>query len=240
MYYLKLLLIGSWAICCTLVALIRCLVQFRNPEILHDFTVWLSWLAEPIAGTKIEVRGAEHCIEEPCVYIANHQSAFDAVLFGKVPMKRTVVVAKKEVARIPLIGWMFVATGSILIDRKSREQSIIALAKAARIMKRNDLSVALFPEGTRNTSEQPLLPFKKGAFYLAIEAQAPIVPMIATRVTRAVDGKRRVFPGGKMIVKVLPPVETKGLKVADSRELSDRLYALLTAEFIALEKELES
>ena len=100
---------------------------------------------------------------------------------------------------------------TVFIERKSRSQALAAFDTAAEHMHTNKQSVYIFPEGTRSYSEHAdLLPFKKGAFHLAVQAQVPIVPVVVANYSNVLSLRRKVFRGGRIPVKVLEPVETKG------------------------------
>lgn len=100
---------------------------------------------------------------------------------------------------------------TVFIQRSSRSQALAAFSAAALQMHSTGQSVYIFPEGTRSYYSQPdLLPFKKGAFHLAIQAQVPIVPIVAGNYSNVLDMKRKVFRAGRIPVRVLKPVETRG------------------------------
>ncbi len=93
----------------------------------------------------------------------------------------------------------------------------------------------IFPEGTRSYSPTPdLLPFKKGAFHLAIQAQVPIVPIIAANYAHILSVKQRRFEAGVIPVKVLTPIETKGLKAEDVDDLTRRTREVMLEELRTL------
>lgn len=100
---------------------------------------------------------------------------------------------------------------TVFIERASRTQAVAAFAKAAEQMHSHKQSVFIFPEGTRSYYSHPdLLPFKKGPFHLAIQAQVPIVPLVAANYSHVLDTRRKVFVAGTIPVKVVEPIETKG------------------------------
>jgi 1-acyl-sn-glycerol-3-phosphate acyltransferase len=134
-------------------------------------------------------------------------------------------VAKRELTRIPVFGWALRHTGHIIIDRSDHEQAIASL-RAARKQMEEGISVMIFPEGTRGVTGQPLLPFKKGGFMLALETGFPIVPL-------AIRGSGRILPRGSLTprrghieVVVGPPIPVAGL---DRDELMRRVHDFLTA-----------
>lgn len=100
---------------------------------------------------------------------------------------------------------------TVFIERKSRSQAVAAFDKAAAQMHSNRQSVYIFPEGTRSYYDHPdLLPFKKGAFHLAVQAQVPIIPIAIANYSNVLDVRRKLFRPGTIPVRVAKPIETKG------------------------------
>lgn len=100
---------------------------------------------------------------------------------------------------------------TVFIERSSREQAVAAFAKAAEQMHSARQSVYIFPEGTRSYYDHPdLLPFKKGAFHLAVQAQVPIVPVVVANYSNVLNVKRKIYRPGTIPVRVLEPISTKG------------------------------
>jgi 1-acyl-sn-glycerol-3-phosphate acyltransferase len=89
-------------------------------------------------------------------------------------------------------------------------------------MKRKNLSAWIFPEGTRHPTGEGLLQFKKGAFYMAIQSGTPIVPIVCSQLARLVNFKSRYARSGNLVVRVLPPIETKGLGRDEVEQLLER------------------
>lgn len=156
-------------------------------------------------GWKIEIDAAKLEAARPCVYVSNHQSIMDVLVFGAVVPRRTVAVGKRELARIPLFGWFFVRSGNLVIDRGNSEAARQMLATAARRLRDEGLSVWFMPEGHRNPTRQ-LLPFKTGAFRLAAAAGVPVVPVVAAPLESLVDTRRLLAHRGRLAISVLDPV----------------------------------
>lgn len=162
----------------------------------------------------------------PFVVVANHQSLLDIVLLCRMP-REMKWVGKEELFKIPWIGLMLRLTGDIAVRRGDSESGGEAVAKAKAYLKRG-MSVMIFPEGTRSRDAR-LLPFKKGAFRLAIEAGVPVLPVV-------ISGTAAGFPkGGAMVAacdavaNLLPPISTAGLTQADAGLLRDRVRAAFVA-----------
>ena len=125
------------------------------------------------------VAGAHHLSERPVVFVGNHQTALDVLMLGTTFPKYCSVTAKKSLRKTPFLGWFMALSGTVFIDRGNRQTAMKAFEGAAREIREQRQSVFIFPEGTRSNSDEPmLLPFKKGAFHLAIQAKVPIVPVV--------------------------------------------------------------
>ena len=125
------------------------------------------------------VAGQKHLDERPVVFVGNHQSALDVLMLGTTFPKYCSVTAKKSLRRAPFLGWFMALSGTVFIDRGNRETARKAFEGAATEIREQRQSVFIFPEGTRSRAERPmLLPFKKGAFHLAVQAKVPIVPVV--------------------------------------------------------------
>lgn len=100
---------------------------------------------------------------------------------------------------------------TVFIERKSRSQAVAAFDKAAEQMHKHRQSVYIFPEGTRSYYDHPdLLPFKKGAFHLAVQAQVPIIPVSVANYSNVLDVRRKLFRPGTVPVRVAKPILTQG------------------------------
>nr|MDQ2969763.1 1-acyl-sn-glycerol-3-phosphate acyltransferase [Acidobacteriota bacterium] len=158
----------------------------------------------------------------PCVIVGNHQSFLDVVTFGSIFPPRTVSAGKREIGRIPVFGWFYRLSGNLIIDRAHARSALASLEAAAEAMRAEKIAVWFMPEGHRNHGPR-LLPFKSGAFRLAVAAQAPVVPIVAAPLTAIADTERRLARPGTFRVRVLEPVETQGLQPADVAALSARV-----------------
>ena len=109
---------------------------------------------------------------------------------------------------------------TVFIERKSRTQAVAAFDAAAEQMHKNRQSVYIFPEGTRSYYDHPdLLPFKKGAFHLAVQAQVPIIPIAIANYSNVLDVRRKLFRPGTIPVRVAKPIVTKGKTKEDVDDL---------------------
>jgi len=171
----------------------------------------------------------------PAVFIGNHQSELDVLMLGCIFPKYCSVTAKKSLKSTPFLGWFMSLSGSVFIDRNNSNDARAAMAGAANEITRERQSVYMFPEGTRSYSKEPmLLPFKKGAFHLAVQAGVPIVPVVAANYSDVLYVKGWRFRSGSIQCKVLKPIETKNLKPSDVDDLARDTRELMLREIVAL------
>ncbi len=159
------------------------------------------------------------------VIISNHQSQYDIfVLYGWLGIDFKWVM-KAELRRVPFIGVSCEKLGHIFIDR-SDPTAAIETINAAKKRITGGTSVLFFPEGTRSRSGR-LLPFKKGAFKMALDLGLPILP-VTIRGTRAIlpPDTLDIFPGRADLI-IHPPVETSGYLEKDIDDLMERIRSIL-------------
>lgn len=194
-------------------------------------TIWTRgacWLF----GVEVEVQGLENRPDGGFIYVFNHTSFFDIfAMNGYLGSFR--FGAKIELFRIPIFGWAMKRAGILPIARDRREE-VFKVYKEAELRIRAGERFALAPEGTRQETEH-LGKFKTGPFIFAINAKAPIVPVV-------VRGAAPIWPKGKLIpnwgvwnskitIKVLPPIDAKAYSLDRRPELQDRVRTLMEPYF---------
>jgi 1-acyl-sn-glycerol-3-phosphate acyltransferase len=174
-----------------------------------------SWVT-PMA---VVCRGKENISAgQSYVVVSNHQSQYDIfVLYGWLGIDFKWVM-KKELRRVPVLGYSCAKIGHIFIDRSNREAALASL-KAARRKVAGGTSVLFFPEGTRSPDGR-MLAFKKGAFKMAVSLDLPLLP-VTIQGTRDILPTRTIdlFPG-RVVMTVHPPIDV-------SRYGEERLAALV-------------
>ena len=127
---------------------------------------------------------------------------------------------------------------TVFVERSSRTQAVAAMAKAAAQMHTSGQSVYIFPEGTRSYYDYPdMLPFKKGAFHLAVQAQVPIVPVVVANYSNVLNVRKKVFRSGTISARVLQPISTVGKGKEDVDALLELTREVMLVELRRLTAE---
>lgn len=149
-------------------------------------------------------------------------------------MGRFAIVVKQELAYLcPPFGLAAWLCGFLFINRNDRVSAQNLINKQKDEILKNQTKLVIFPEGTRNDSSSELLPFKKGAFYIAIASQTYIQPVIVSKY-HYFDSKRKLFGRGKSIVKILPEISTKGMTKENVDELMEKTRNLMQSNYSLL------
>lgn len=145
------------------------------------------------------------------------------------------VVSKKEILYLPFFGFGAWLWGTLFIDRSRKSDSINCLNKESRALKERQCKLMMYPEGTRN-SKDTLLPFKKGAFHIAIGSQSPIQPVVISKYY-FLDGEKNTFKNGHVIINILPEISTLDTTRDNMDEIINKTRQIMQTEFTKLSNE---
>ena len=179
-------------------------------------------LALRSVGIRYRVTGLDQVPRDRAVvFCSNHESNVDPPVLFEALHPTLHVLYKAELRRFPVMRTVFDVGGFVPIERGNRDRAMASISRGAQAL-RSGLSFLIFPEGTRSRTGE-LLAFKKGGIIMAIEAQAPLVPV-------AIQGGRGAMRKGSAIVRptsvsvrVGTPIETAGLGISDRDEVSARV-----------------
>ena len=165
-----------------------------------------------ITGTKINYSNYSKIHEtKPAIYVMNHSSALDIFVAMALCPFGGCGVGKKEIVKIPLFGQVYWLSGHLLIDRSNRKKAIDSMNKLSKQVIDYNLSIWIWPEGTRN-KDGKLLPFKKGFAHLALATKLPVVPVILHDAHKRWPAKSMNFYPGECQVDILDPINTDSWK----------------------------
>src|SRR3954468_13344351 len=163
-------------------------------------------------------------LRRPYVVVSNHESFADILLISHLPWEMKWL-SKAELFRIPIMGWMMWLVGDVPVKRGFGPSAVEAMERCREALSHR-VSVMIFPEGTRSRTAE-LLPFKDGAFRLAIEAGVPILPLAVSGTRNALPKHDWRFRRSVAEVRVLEPIETAGLTLADVPALKQRVRQMI-------------
>jgi 1-acyl-sn-glycerol-3-phosphate acyltransferase len=207
---------------------------FPRPWVRH--IIWFSHhvytrLFFGLTLVRFKIEGLENIDRrQSYIIVSNHQTALDFMMNARAFPGVYKYLAKKELIKVPLFGFI-VRKLCVLVDRSSAASRSSSMKYLHRTLEEDGYSVFLYPEGTRNTTSEPLLPFHKGAFRIAIEAQMPIAVQTILHIEKISNPKHKgldLCPGTVRIVWS-KPIETAGLTMADAETLSERVRNVILA-----------
>ncbi len=210
-------------------ALVSALLGDREGRVWWPISRWGSAGLLRVSGARrLLVEGADRLDpNRPAVVVANHRSLLDpAVLMHHSPVPLRFL-AKHTLGRYPIFGRALREMGHIFVNRSDRGKAAMSLKRAAQAV-REGRTVLVFPEGTRSKTDE-LLPFKRGAFELAIEAGVPIVPAWIEGAGEILAPGGRVGRAGTIVLLFGEPIETHGASKGDVAKLVESARARMAA-----------
>ncbi|MEZ2440576.1 lysophospholipid acyltransferase family protein [Chitinophaga sp. RCC_12] len=194
--------------------------------------IWMK-VYQPLIGCPVRKKGLEYFAPgQTYVVVCNHNSLIDVpVTSAEIPgINKTL--AKASLGKVPLFGVLY-RIGGILVDRSSeasRKQSIVEMKHALSL----GIHILLYPEGTRNRTDQPLKDFYDGAFALAIDTQAPLMPSLLFHTKKILPVGKKFFAWPHRIdYHFLPPLPTTGLTRDDLPAFKEKVFRLMWDYYLA-------
>lgn len=168
------------------------------------------------------------------IFVINHTSFMDAPAIAVATPIQLRALGKKELSKVPIFGFI-TSRLAVWVDRSNQESRTRSIARLMKTLDKG-ISILVAPEGTRNSSDEPLLPFYNGPFRLAIETGVPIIPFI-------IHDAKKLMPKGQLGVRpgtvhnyFLPEIPTAGLTDKDLPALKEKVYNIMKEKVMALDK----
>lgn len=201
----------------------------RNKRFIAMSRVWMKVFLTLI-GCPLKITGKENFKKgESYIVVCNHNSFMDVPVTSPAIPGGNKTIAKAELAKTPIFGLMY-KTGSILVDRKSETSRKESFTKMRQVLDMG-LHMCIYPEGTRNKSDEPLKPFHDGAFKLAVASGKPIIPALIFHTRGILPANKFFLWPHRMKMDFLPPV---ALKPGDSYlQLKEEVFNIMKDYYVA-------
>ena len=197
--------------------------QINGVYIINRIAIFI-WSV--VVGMRYKIHGLENIDKnQTYIVVVNHVNAADmmASAYGqRVPAKPLV---KRELTLIPGLGQLFTLM-CLPVDRSSKKARNESKVRMLSELKQG-ISVLIFPEGTRNRTKEPLIPFYDGAFELAIEAQVPSLPVVLTNIRKINRVDTLLVQPGTLEITHLTPIKTMGLSLHQLEELKQHTFDVM-------------
>lgn len=175
---------------------------------------------------KINVINPENLPEKgPIVYVSNHQSYADILVFLNVPKHQIGFIAKEELMKIPMFAGWILRIESLFIKRGDARASLATINEGSQMIK-DGYSLVIFPEGTRSRANE-MASFKPGSLKLATKAKATIVPVTIRNSFTVYEETGKIKKGRTIDFIAHEPIDTAALDRKELAELSDKIEAII-------------
>ncbi len=205
-------------------------VRPRTRQVPRVMRIWANSFLF-VTNTRVTVEGADRIDPSGSyVFTGNHTSNLDIpVIMGRLPVSNRFL-AKKELFKVPVLGGAMHAIHMVETDRRVGPAAHRAINDQVATVIAAGLSLMIFPEGTRS-EDGDLLPFKKGAFRIAVDNAMPVVPVTIVGAFEAWRPHAKLIFGGRVTLIIHDPIPTEGLTAADLNDLRDRARNAVAAGF---------
>ena len=199
--------------------------------ISYQFLKLWSWTFSKLNFIPYRITGKEKIHRgKAYIYISNHTSYLDIPGVCLTVPTQIRPLAKKELKRIPIFGWI-VQPACIIVDRSSNESRRKSMEHLKAVLKQG-ISILIFPEGTQNQTKEPLQAFYDGAFRIAIETQQPVLPLVILNAGNLMPPKKFFIQPGTISIHVLDEIATEGMTFNDLPALKEKVFTLMLAEIL--------
>lgn len=236
LYYLVVIVVALVLYVASFIALVVCYPFDRKRVVVHTLS---KWITDTIFGLppfmKREVIGLEN-IDPKKAYVMtlNHNSMADIITIYNLPLVFKWV-SKKEVYRIPIVGRLLYAHGDIVINRASAKEAMQLVHERGKEWLAKGASVAIFPEGTRSKDGE-IHNFKAGAFLLAKDAGAPILPIVLNNTNNMVRKGWMMNWRNHITIKILPPISAEEVAERSVKEVMADVHSSMTEALAGIRK----
>ena len=215
------------------VMLVEWIIGKVNPN-LRDYSSlrivqWAFKVILLLAGVDVTVIGEEHIPDEPVLYIGNHRSFFDVPITYSRCRRLTGFVSKKELEKVPLLSNWMRFLYCLFLDRDNVRSGLKTILTAIEQVK-NDISIFIFPEGTRNKGEElSVLPFHDGSFKIAEKTGCPIIPVSINNSVQVFEAHFPIIRKTHVVLEYGEPIYPNTLDKEAKKQLGTYCHDLIEA-----------
>jgi 1-acyl-sn-glycerol-3-phosphate acyltransferase len=200
-----------WVLAAPLAAIIgfTASLMMGDIRVLYRLFMWGAWAGVWITGVRVETIGLDQFDHSRSyIFMTNHVSNLDPPIQVPLIPRRTSVLVKKELFKVPILGRAMRMGSLVPVDRGNREAGIEAVRAAKAVIVEQGVNMTIYVEGKRSFDGK-LLPFKKGPFYLAMECGVPVIPITIVGTHYAMPKARFSIRAGRVKVIFHPPIQPK-------------------------------
>lgn len=185
-----------------------------------------------ISGMKLTVKGLENIPEDRAVlFVPNHRSIFDIVLGYSIIKKQIGFVSKKEMRKTPIFSSWMALMNCQFLDRKDVREGLKVILKCVELIKDN-VSIVIFPEGTRNKGDEAVQEFHDGSFKIAEKTGCMVVPVVFCNTDGVFEKQFPRVKPAKVIVEFLPAIDAGALSREDKKKLSSTVHDMIEEAYL--------
>lgn len=239
LYYLFTLLQVTFLFILSIIVLVVTYPFDKSRRWVHECSRWICGILYGVPPfIRRTIDGVENIEKgKPYVMVMNHNSGCDIFAAYKIPLNFRWV-SKREVFRVPFMGWLLPIHGDIPIERGNAAKAMEKVLREGKLWLGRGVSVAIFPEGTRSKTGE-MGRFKAGAFNLAAEAGVDILPIVMTGTNELFNGWK-VNWRNRVAIRVLPAVKAVSVAATDTRELMQQVHDTMVDALAQLREEVKA
>jgi 1-acyl-sn-glycerol-3-phosphate acyltransferase len=198
-----------------------------NPDLIYSLSMKAFGIATRALGIRIRVEGLENIPSAACLFVSNHASNLDPLVYFPAIPRRISVLLKEQLMRIPILSIAMRKAKFVPVDRSDRESAGASFELVVRYL-REGLSFAIFAEGTRSPDGR-MRPFKRGAVLMALQAGVPIVPVSIAGTQRLMQKGSRLIHPGDVTVHFGPAIDASRISLESRNDLLAKIQSEVAA-----------
>lgn len=214
------------------------IIGFKRPDIKERVSLavirWVFRVIAWLAGVRLTITGQENLPkDESVLFIGNHRSYFDIVLTYACATAPMGFISKKQVGYIPILNLWMKNLHCLFLDRDDLKQGLQTILTACDLIKQG-VSIVIYPEGTRNKTEDALLPFHKGSFKIAQKTGCKIIPVTVSRTDDIYESHKPFIRSTAVTMHYGEPVDVASMDTEERKHLDTTVHAIIEKTYLEM------